>query len=130
VTPYIIYYPPLAWVMNVVADNASPSLTVPVLAFAGVLVAALATYFGTKLTRSGKIANTDAAQLWEESKAMRGELRDEVRRLTDENRNCKERIEVLETENEQLKARVGTLESENGVLKRRIMILEEHDDKQ
>lgn len=77
------------------------------------LVAPLVTYLVAKRQRSGKIVTTEAAQLWNESTAMRRELRETVGRLEERVRElereraiCYERIEVLEAELANLRRRV------------------------
>lgn len=77
------------------------------------LVAPLLTYLVAKRQRSGRIATTEAAQLWNESTAMRVELRETVarlelriRELERERAICYERIEVLEAELASLRRRV------------------------
>lgn len=67
------------------------------------VITAFVTYLIARRQSSGRVGTSDAATLWEESQAMRKELRDEVREL---------RIEISQNRKEidQLRTRIRELE--------------------
>lgn len=76
---------------------------------AGIAITALGTFLAVKRAKSGKIETTEAAELWKESTAMRGELRQEVVSLQGE-------VRVLKDENQELKVENGAWRRRNGAL--------------
>lgn len=109
---------------SVVADAGNSNVWFPIISAVAVILAAVIAYFGARLRNSGRIVNSDSTDLWEEGKAIRLELREEVRRLTGENIELKERMEACERDHGGLKRRVETLEAENAILKQRLSIME------
>lgn len=83
------------------------------------LVSGILVYLASRRRNSGKVATSDAADLWAESNAMRKELRDEVASLRVEREKQADRIRELEIDKEkqademrELKNRVRDLEHE------------------
>lgn len=74
------------------------------------LVAPLLTYLGVVRKLSGKVATSDAAQLWEESRAIRKDLQERNQILHGIIDKCELRLERLEAKNEALTGNVRTLE--------------------
>jgi len=81
------------------------------------LVGALVAYLGTVRKLSGKVRTSDAAQLWDESRAMREDYRSRITELNEVIRRCETRMEALEKRNDELYL-------ENGRLAR---MVEEHE---
>lgn len=69
-----------------------------------------------KIKSSGRINTTEASDLWQESKSIREELRDEVAELQRE-------IGQLRIENQTMEAEINELKMENLILKNEIRIL-------
>jgi septal ring factor EnvC (AmiA/AmiB activator) len=86
-------------------------------ALLGVIAGVLGTAWGVKRAKSGKIATTEATELWQESKTMRAELRAEVAALKEEMSTMRIKMAALEAENVQL-------HRDNADLKRRVVELE------
>lgn len=61
-------------------------------------IAAGVTYFVARRISSGRVATSDASDLWTESQSMRRELRDEVKELRSMITDLKQKIDALETE--------------------------------
>lgn len=100
-------------------------------AIVAALGAPLATYLVAARRLSGKIGNSEATQLWEESRNIRKEYAARITELNRLVRECQRRVERLETnnyelerENEELRRRVEALTQENSVLRRRVTELE------
>jgi hypothetical protein len=68
----------------------------PLLAFIGVVAGALGAYLAAARRLSGKVRTSDAAQLWEESRAIRTELENRNRYLV-------KRLDALETKYDELR---------------------------
>lgn len=105
------------WTVLAVTSDVSVALLV----FAGVVVTAVGTGLVARRTHSGQIRDSEAAKLWDESTAMRQELREqvealqnEIRELKVENERRRARIDELEERIAQLRARVQELESRHG----------------
>jgi len=77
---------------------------------AAVLAPLLAFYFARR-AHSGELRSTEAGQLWEESRSVRGELRHDVDEL-------QARVASLLDSNEELRVRIVQLEHEQAALKR------------
>lgn len=102
------------------------------------LIVAVATALGTlarylNLNRklSGKIATSDATQLWEASESMRKEYRDDLAAANKRLAALEGRLATVEADNHELanenlllKRQVDLLKYENGELKRKIVDLE------
>lgn len=94
-------------------------LTTPAfLAVIGTVVGGILAYLGVYRRLSGKIATSDAAQLWKENDALRTEYRDTIKELRDEIKeqraiveDCDTRIAVLEADNERLHKDNSTLQN-------------------
>ena len=74
------------------------------------LIAPLAAYLGIARKLSGRIAHSDAEQLWEEARVMREEYRTralecelEIKKLRDELQTCTTRNTTLRRENRRLR---------------------------
>lgn len=77
------------------------------------LVGPLLAYLGAARKLSGKIATSEASDLWEESRAIRQDYQRRIEALTSS-------LEVCETRIDQLEERNQALYLENGNLKRMI----------
>lgn len=88
---------------------------------AGIVVTAVGTWLVARRTKSGKITDSDADTLWEESTAMRRELREQVDALRGEISELKaeklaadirwqERVDRLEVRIDHLNAQIRKLE--------------------
>ena len=71
---------------------------VAVLALAGVAVTAFGGYVIAKHQRSGKVDTTDAADLWQEGKALREFLQDRIRACEGEIKDLKFEVRELKLE--------------------------------
>ena len=91
--------------------------TLSIIAIVGALLAPLVTYFINARKLSGKIATSEAADLWEESRAIRESLEERNTRL-------RERIDELEHRVDALRERNAKLWLENGTMRR---MLGEHE---
>jgi peptidoglycan hydrolase CwlO-like protein len=92
------------------------STVVALIGIVGTIAVAAIGYFVAKLTNSGRVDTTTAAQLWAESTAMRQELRDqvqtlvaEVARLVGEAVKLQERLTTAEHLIDELREQVKTL---------------------
>lgn len=78
-------------------------MSTPVLAAVALaIVGPLLTYLGVVRKLSGKIATSDASQLWKESAAMRDDYRKQLVALNEVIGSLRERLAVLEASNERL----------------------------
>jgi len=80
------------------------------------LAASGATYLAVRRAKSGRINSSEADVLWEESTAIRRELREQVQQLQHEIAQSNARIGELRTENAELKRELLTLRAENADL--------------
>lgn len=99
---------------------------VALLAFVGVVFTALGGYFIAKRVNSGSIDTSAAADLWQESQAMRKELRDETVDLRGQLDALRSDFAAAATERdsckretEALKVKMAKMEGELTALKRR-----------
>jgi regulator of replication initiation timing len=88
-----------------------------VLAILGIIVGPLVAYIVAARKLSGKVATSEATDLWEESRSIREDYADRIKVLNEVVKRCEGRIDELEERNDKLYL-------ENGNLKR---ILEEHE---
>lgn len=78
-----------------------------ILGLVGTALTQLVIWLVARRSKSGRIDTSEAATLWAESQAIRGELRAEVAELRKEN-------EVLRRENADLKAEVAAIRRQIG----------------
>lgn len=76
------------------------------------LIGALVGWWRSARKLSGKIETSEATELWKESAAIRADLREEVRRLTDRLATCEDTNRLLAAANMELRKRVQRLEQE------------------
>lgn len=83
------------------------------------LVGITATYLGAtyaaRRANSGKVANSDASDLWEESRAIRQELRDRVVDLEQKHETCERRADGLQEQVTMLTRQVNQIAGGKGV---------------
>jgi len=84
-----------------------------ILTLIGILAAPLLGYLAAARRLSGKVASSEAADLWEESRSIRQDYQKRIEELNKVIYNCQQRIDELERRNDQLYL-------ENGNLKRMI----------
>jgi chromosome segregation ATPase len=104
----------------------------------GAFLGPIFTYLVAARRFSGRISNSDAASLWEESGKLRAEYKEEMNELRLITTRLRERVEDLEDKNEslymengELRKEVSRLKQENRLLKARIEELErEHSESQ
>lgn len=85
---------------------ASTSLTVIIPALVTVTVAALGAlgaYIAAAKKLSGKINTSEASQLWEESRSIRDDYRDQLKVANDTIKDLRDRIKLLEEQIRSLK---------------------------
>lgn len=92
-----------------------------ILAIGALIGAPVAAYLGVARRASGKIATSEASELWAESKAIRDWAQNRAEQLVEQIQKCEARIEELERnndtlhrENEKLRKRITELEAING----------------
>ena len=88
-------------------------MTTELLAVVAVLIAPLVGYLAASRRLSGKIATSDAEQLWAESKAIREDYRGQIISANKRVARLEERVVVLEQHNSDLSA-------ENEVLRKQV----------
>lgn len=101
------------------------------LAVAAIIFVPLANYISTARKMSGRINTSDAADLWEESRAIREDYRDRLGQATERTMALERRVAELERANDELahenlllQHRVDLLERENETLKETVEALE------
>lgn len=111
-----------------IADN---STMIGLFSLLGVIIAAAFTAWTANRVKSGKIATSEATQLWQESGSMRKELKDEIVALKDEQKVLKAENVSLREENAKWRQRfddmqkeLDTLREDNGTLRGRVYDLE------
>lgn len=72
----------------------------------GIVISAVVTYLVGRRSKTGRVATSEAADLWNESKAMRQELREEAASLRSGTAVLVARVEALELENADLRRRL------------------------
>lgn len=100
------------------------ALTTVVIPLLAVLLAPLLAYFGVAKKLSGKIATSEAKDLWAESQSIRNDYREEATRLRERIAALEERTDSLGVTNNQLnltneglEKRISALENENKALR-------------
>ena len=97
---------------------------IALLGLVGVVLTALLTYFVSKRVNSGSIGTSAAADLWQESQAMRKELRDETVDLRGQleklqaefadartrEGECKESLQAMATKMAKMEGKLAVLE--------------------
>lgn len=112
---------------------ADSSVLIGILSLAGVVIAASFTAWTANRVKSGKIATSEATQLWQESGSMRKELKEEIVALKDEQKILKDENADLRSENAKWRQRFDDMQKEldqlrveNGALRGRVYDLEQH----
>jgi chromosome segregation ATPase len=88
-----------------------------IVALISVLVTGMVTFFVAARRMSGKIATSDASDLWDESKSIREDYRDQLSAAN-------KRLIDLEVRTAKLESRNNDLERENWELRKQIVTLE------
>lgn len=107
------------------------SVIIGLLSLLGVMVAAAFTAWTANRVKSGKIATSEATQLWQESGAMRKELKEEIVELKKEMEAFKAENMSLREENakwrqrfEDMQKELDAVKAENLALRGRVYDLE------
>lgn len=110
---------------------ADPTVLIGFLSLVGVIIAAAFTAWTANRVKSGKIATSEATQLWQESGNMRKELKDEIIALKEEMKEIKEENASLREDNAKWRQRFDDMQEdldkvkeENGTLRGRVYDLE------
>lgn len=82
-----------------------------ILAIGALIGAPVAAYLGIARRASGKIATSEASELWAESKAIRDWAQKRAEQLVEQIQRCETRIEELEESNNVLTLENGRLNS-------------------
>jgi len=111
-------------------------VTTELLAVVAVLIAPLVGYLAASRRLSGKIATSDAEQLWAESKAIREDYRGQIISANKRVARLEERVVVLEqhnsdlsAENEELRKQVAEYKVKVQKLQARVTHLEAENDR-
>lgn len=111
------------------ADN---STIIGLFSLLGVIIAAAFTAWTANRVKSGKIATSEATQLWQESGNMRKELKDEIISLKDEMTTLRGENATLREDNAKWRQRFDDMQKEldfvkeeNGALRGRVYDLEQ-----
>jgi len=88
------------------------ALLIAILSLAGTAVTGLATWLVAARAASGRVQTTDAATLWEESRAIRIELRKEADLLRQRVDKLSEEVEECHAEGMELRKRLVLVEAQ------------------
>lgn len=78
-------------------------MSLTIIAFLAAVLGPLTAYIVAVRRLSGKIATSDASELWKESAAIRSDYREQLAVAAERLRSLEARVEALEAENAQLR---------------------------